>query len=534
MCSPSMIPYPDLPGAQFTSLSALLVSNVTVQIPESAYVNNGALDVQGVSYCHVTTTYTHTGTADNVTVDTFLPTEGWNGRMQGIGGGGWFAGGLQFSLAAYSMLGAVAEGYSAVTTDAGHASSNPEDWVLKSPGHVNYHLLENFASTSLNEVSIIGKAITESYFGKPPHHSYWNGCSQGGRQGMKLAEKYPTAFDGIAASAPAWDLSGLTVANLWPHIVMKTIGQYSKNCELVAITEAAIEYCKATDGLVDGMILDPDACNFDPYSVVGKLISCNDTGTPETVPISKAAAEVANATWTGAQKLDGSPLWWGLKKGARLVGQDESFIVIESLATTICSQNGTCIGKPIELVDQWIRLLMKKDPSFDVSTITAAEFEQIFQASKEEYGPMCDVEPNLDGFREAGGKMLTYHGLADSLVPPNSTTNFYDRITSKDKQVHDYYRVFEAPGLSHCYSGSGGYYPAGLFKALVSWVESGIVPDKLLASAPLQNGTVHNGVLCPYPRKVRYNKLGLGAMVDDFSTPAQVKMIGQPANSFCA
>ncbi|KAI1210575.1 tannase and feruloyl esterase [Annulohypoxylon truncatum] len=516
MCTPSTIPYPTFPGIQFTSLSTSLVSNVTTQIPESFYVNNGALDVQGVSYCHVITTYTHTGATDNVTVDVFLPTKGWNGRMQGVGGGGYSAGGLTFPLAAYTMLGAVAEGYSAVTTDAGHASTNPYDWILTSPGHVNYQLLENFGSTSLNELSVIGKAITKSYFGEAPHHSYFNGCSQGGRQGMKLAEKYPTAFDGIAASAPALDLTGVGVADLWPQIVMKTLGKYSKNCELLAITEAAIEYCDANDGLIDGVILDPDACNFDPYSVVGKPISCNDTGIPETISISTTAAIVANATWTGAQKSDGSPLWWGLKKGATLVEEDIGFTTILGLATTTCSQNGTCVGKPADVVVEWIQLLLKKDPNFDVSTVTAADFERLFQASSEEYKAICDVEPNFGAFRDTGGKIISYHGLADTVVPPNSTTHFYDQVAAKDINVHDYYRIFEAPGLAHCYTGSGGYYPAGIFKALVSWVESGVAPDKLPASTPAQNGTVHNGVLCPYPKKVRYNGLSSSSMNDDF------------------
>ncbi|KAI0884763.1 tannase and feruloyl esterase [Annulohypoxylon maeteangense] len=516
MCSPATIPYPSLPGVQFTSLSSSLISNVTTHIPESLYVNNGALDVQGVSYCHVTTTYTHTGTTDNVTVDVFLPQDGWNGRMQGIGGGGWAAGGLAFPLAAYSMLGAVAEGYSAATTDAGHASSDPADWVLSSPGHVNYHLLENFGYTSLNELSIIGKAITESYFGKPPHHSYWSGCSQGGRQGMKLAEKYPTAFNGIAASAPALDLTLIGVGDLWPQLVMKAMGQYSKNCELLAITQAAIDYCDADDGSVDGIISDPDNCNFDPHSVVGEPISCNDTGVPETILISETAAKVANATWTGVRKSDGSPLWWGLKKGAALVEEDIGFTVIHGLATTVCYQNGTCVGKTGSMIDEWIRFLVKKDPDFDISAVTAAEFEDIFQASEEEYGPFCNVEPNLDAFRDVGGKILSYHGLADSTIPPNSTTHFFDQVAAKDNRVHDYYRVFEAPGLAHCFTGAGGYYPAGLFKALVSWVESGIAPDKLPASAPQQDGTMRNGVLCPYPQKVRYKGLRSNHKDDDF------------------
>ncbi|KAL7624410.1 hypothetical protein AAE478_005974 [Parahypoxylon ruwenzoriense] len=515
MCSPSVIPYPDLPGVRFISLDALPVSNLTVQIPEGAYVNHGAIDSQGVNFCHVTTTYTHSGETDTVTVDVYLPTSGWNGRMQGIGGGGWTAGGLNFPFSSMSMLGAVAEGYSAVTTNAGHPELDPVDWVLESPGNVNKRLLENFGSTSLNELSIIGKSVIKSYYGKPPLFSYWSGCSQGGRQGMKLAEKYPAAFDGIAASAPALDFAGLGVGALWPQVVIKAMGQYPENCELIAITEAAVGSCDSDDGRIDNVISHPDACSFDPFSVANKSISCTDTGRPESVQISEAAAKVANATWTGARAADGSFLWWGLKKGTRLVEGNLGFLVNPGLATTICSSNGTCTGKPTEIADQWIRFLVKKDPSFDVTKVTMAEFEALFQASMEEYRSIFNVEPNLDAFRDVGGKMLSYHGLADTIIPPDSTRNFYRLVTAQDTQIHDYYRVFEAPGLGHCYGGTGGYYPRGLFDALVSWVELGVVPDRLDSSTPpAGDGSMQTGVLCPYPQKVYYNGSGLSTTTD--------------------
>ncbi|KAI2617488.1 tannase and feruloyl esterase [Hypoxylon sp. NC1633] len=516
MCSPSLIPYPELPGAQFTSLTASLVSNLTINIPESGYTNNGAVSAQGVSFCNVTTTYTHPGTTVTVTVNIYLPTTNWNGRMQGIGGGGWTAGGVHFPLSSMSMLGAVAEGYSAVTTNAGHSALDPADWVLLSSGKVNMPLLEEFGPSSLNDLSIIGKAITQSYYGKPPLYSYWNGCSQGGGQGIKLATTYPTAFDGIAASAPALDFTGLGVGSLWPQIVMKSLGRYQKNCELLAITEAAVEYCDGNDGLIDGIISDPDACTFDPFSVVGRPITCDDTGSSETVHISKVAAKVANATWAGARAMDGTRLWWGLKKGASLVEEKVGFAIQPGLATTVCSKDGNCIGKPSMAADQCIRLLIKKDPDFDISTITMAEFEDIFWDAEEEYGPLFKIQPNLDSFRDAGGKILSYHGLADSIIPPDSTRDFYERVAAKDKDIHDYYRLFEAPGLAHCYSGRGGYYPAGIFKALVSWVEDGIPPHELAASTFPRNGSIHDGILCPYPQKAYYSGLGSSVMTEDF------------------
>ncbi|KAI1800175.1 tannase and feruloyl esterase [Daldinia bambusicola] len=516
MCSPAHIVYPDLPGVQFTSLSTSLVSNLTIQVPESTYVNHGAIYAEGVSFCNLTTTYTHPGKSDTVTISMYLP-EDWNGRMQGVGGGGWSAGGLNFVLSYYSMLGAVAEGYAAVTTNAGHAQLSPDDWILKSPGHVDLHLLEEFGSNSLNELSIIGKAITESYYGKPPAYSYWNGCSQGGRQGFKIAEKYPNAFDGIVASAPAVDFAGLGVADHWPQVVMKALGQYPKNCELVAITEAFIEHCDGNDGLLDGIVTDPDSCEFDPYSMVNKSIDCQDVDAG-TVQISEAAVNVTIATWTGARKSDGSFLWWGLKKGGDLVDKVVSLGVNTGLATTTCSGNGTCTGRTMDIIDAWIRLLIKKDPTFDVKTVTIEDLQDLFQQSIDEYGPIFNVKPNLDAFREAGGKIISYHGLADAILPPESSTNFYDSVAAHDEQIKDYYRLFEAPGLGHCWAGFGGYYPAGFFKALVSWVESGVAPDSVAAATSVESGPVRQSILCPYPQKAHYNgtSASANATVDDF------------------
>ncbi|KAI0181900.1 tannase and feruloyl esterase [Hypoxylon sp. FL1284] len=516
MCSPSSIPYPELSGAHFTSLNASLVSNLTVQIPKAVYMNHGAVAAEGVSYCHVTTTYAHTGQNETVTVDVYLPTSGWNGRMQGIGGGGWTAGGLNAPGTSASMLGAVVGGYSAVTTNAGHPELDPYQWVLKSPGVVNMHLMEDFTSSSLNELSIIGKAVTKSYYGTPPLYSYWNGCSQGGRQGLKLASSYPDAFDGIAASAPALDLIGEGIGNLWPQVYMNALGQHSRNCELLAITEAAIEFCDANDGVADGIIAFPDSCNFDPYSVVNRPISCNDTGIPEVVHISEAAAKIANATWTGPRLLHDSIPWWGAKKGARLVEDHLGFMVNPGLSTTICSSNGTCVGKPSDVSEQFMRLIIKKDPKFDVSTVTIEDYKRFFEHSVQQYGSLVDVEPNLNAFREAGGKLISYHGLADGIVPPDSTRHFFESVAANDKRVHDYYRVFEAPGLTHCAISPGGYYPEGIFEALVQWVESGVVPDTLAAVTDPLNGTARSSVLCPYPQKAHYSGFGTSYSAEDF------------------
>jgi feruloyl esterase len=223
-CHPAAIPYPSLYGAEFLSLETTLVANYSQTVYPGAYANHGSVTVTNVSFCNVTLTYTHPGQNDNINVQVWLPAENWNGRLQAMGGGGWQAG-LNYP-ALMGMAGAVGEGYSTVSTDAGLGSSDdPVDWALLSPGNVNLYLLQDLASVSLNDMAVIGKGITSSFYGQAPKYSYFSGCSQGGRQGLMLAQRYPDAFDGIAASAPAIYWSDFTFSAFWPSFVMRSLGE---------------------------------------------------------------------------------------------------------------------------------------------------------------------------------------------------------------------------------------------------------------------------------------------------------------------
>lgn len=187
-CSADAIAMPTVFGAQVTSMVASVMND---------YGSTPGNDV-----CLVNITITHPGANDTVNNWVVLPLTGWNGVFQGLGGGGYAAGTLS-ALAVESAL-----GYSAVTTDAGHDTSvalsqTAIEWALASVGNVNQYLLSNFARRSLHDSAVIGKAITQSFYGTPAKYSYWNGCSTGGRQGMVMAQYYPEDYDGILANAPA-------------------------------------------------------------------------------------------------------------------------------------------------------------------------------------------------------------------------------------------------------------------------------------------------------------------------------------------
>ena len=263
-----------------------------------------------------------------------------------------------------------------------------------------FFLEKGFNSLS-NIQAIIGKSLVKLYYGRGPDYSYWNGCSQGGRQGLMLAQRYPTAYDGIAAGAPAIHWTEFFPTMLWPQQVMKMLGQYPHPCEIEAVTAAAISACDPLDGVVDGVIADVDAClaEFDPFSVVGLAIECAEMATPE---ISSAAAAVANATWQGMRNAQGVQVYAGLSPGTDLsVG----------VAKTDCSA-GSCTGVPLPIAAQWAALFVARDADLDVSSLTQAEFDWLAHQGKQRYNSIIGTEDlDLSPFFNAGGKLITFHGL---------------------------------------------------------------------------------------------------------------------------
>ncbi|KUJ17391.1 feruloyl esterase-like protein B precursor [Mollisia scopiformis] len=497
LCSANTFKTPTVHGAKFLSLEATLVSNYSAHIPLGYYMNNGAVNVTDVAFCNITVSYTHPGENDIVHVQIWMPSDHWNGRMQGIGGGGYSAG--LFELSFVGMTAAVGEGYAAVSTDAGLSSRDPRTWALLSPGNVNLYLLQNLASVSLNDAALIGKAIIQEFYGQSPVYSYWHGCSQGGRQGLMLAQRYPDAYDGVAAAAPAINWSEFGISDYWPTFFMDQLGKYPFPCELDALTAAAVQECDGNDGVLDGVITDPSLCTFDPKTMIGKVIDCRDTGGP--LKISSVATTVVEVSWNGPRSVDNSSLWYGMSQDAVLTGA-------RGIAGTSCT-NETCTRSPFILSEDWIKLFILKNSSADLSTMSHADVDHIFHASVQEYHSMIGTaDPDIREFRDKGGKMITYHGLADEVIPPMGSKHYYDSVTSLDPSVHDYYRLFFAPGIAHCFGGSGAY-PDTTFAALRQWVENGTAPDVLNAtSISYTRSVTFSRPLCPYPQKQYYDGTG--------------------------
>lgn len=216
-----------------------------------------------------------------------------------------------------------------------------------------------------------------------------------------LAQRYPTAYDGIAAGAPALHWNDLFPSMQWPQQFMAMLGKYPHACELGAITAEAISACDKLDEVVDGVIGNVDGClrTFDPFKTVGRAFRCTEEN--RTLEISLTAAAVVNATWRGMRNAQGAQLWPGLNPGTDLTA---------GVAITNCS--GTCVGVQLPISTQWLSLFVARDPSIDLSRLSHGAFDWLVHQGKQRYGSVIGTDDaDLSAFRQAGGKLVTFHGL---------------------------------------------------------------------------------------------------------------------------
>ncbi|RKK99694.1 hypothetical protein BFJ68_g13099 [Fusarium oxysporum] len=439
-CAASAFSTPTLLGAEFLSLEANLVTDYSFDVPKGWTYSQPALNVQNATFCNVTVSYTHPGLNDTIYVEAWLPNEDdYNGRLQSLGGSGWTAG--RFVLQYGGMINAVANGYASVTTDAG-VPGDLTDWLFVSPGNLNTNALQNLGQVSLNDEAIIAKQLIKSFYGKAPSYSYWNGCSQGGRQGLKLAQQYPSAYDGIIAAAPGINWAEFFMNTIWPLFYMESTQQFPRGCELDEITSLAIASCDELDGVKDGIISDVDACrqSFDPFKQIGKSFHCS--GTNSKIKISHAAAAVANASWSGPRFSDGRFMYYGFEIGTAL----------SEVAPTKCTGD-TCVG-------------------------TRQDFAFAYQAF--------------------------VNRKADTAISPAGTLDYYNQISDFTGNVTSFYKYYRVPALKHCWGGNGGQ-PEALFSQLRAWVENGTSPeDSPVVIAGLGNSTQQQ-IICPWPQTARFD-----------------------------
>jgi feruloyl esterase len=400
---------------------------------------------------------------------------------------------------------AASPGFASAATDTGHEGGSGS-FALDENGRLNWQLIIDNAYLGIHEMTVVGKAITQAFYGKAPRYSYFVGGSTGGRQGLMEAQRFPDDYDGVVSACPAINFHRFVPASLWSQVVMNAAKNFVPKAKLDAATAAAVKACDAADGVTDGVIDDPLRCAWDPKALVGTKIG-DDLFT-------EADASVIRKIWQGPRAADGSFMWHGLERGADM--------------SAFAGTGGTPLkGRPFSIALDYFKYLLAQDGKWDWTTMTPARFEQIWKQSVEQYGTIFGTDdPNLARFRDRGSKVIIYHGLADQLIPAAGTIDYYQRVQQTmggAKKTAQFARLFLAPGVDHGFRGAGAT-PIGLAEAIVHWVEEGKAPEKLMAERRDSKGKLlGTRPLFPYPQVAKYKGTGNADDAANFAakTPSQ-------------
>jgi feruloyl esterase len=446
----------------------------------------------------------HPSPDSNITVVVWLPAADWNGRFQGVGNGG-FAGNLNTGDLALALR----RGYAAATTDTGHGLVSPAVWARGHPEKI-----VDYAHRGIHLMSVVGKQVTARYFGRPPSYAYFSSCSNGGRQALMEAGRYPADYDGIIAGAPAADFTGLVVGSFGWNAAVLDRAPISP-AKTPAIAAAVLKQCDGLDGVADGVIGDPQVCRFDPEE-----LRCTGAETDRCLQPEQLAA--LRQVYQGPTTPDGKILTPGFSPGGETeVAPSQGWgMWIFSSPSKAAIQHGFISGFEEGFMNSpgW------RPGAFD--TLAA------YRAAKQRYGAILDANtPDLSAFARRGGKLIIYHGWSDPAVPPMATVKFVGQIhAAMGSESDQFLRLFMVPGMQHCWFGESPWSfnplaartPArperDMAAALQRWVEAGVPPDHIVAAQPLEpmapilgapdHATVRTGLLCAYPKVARHDGSG--------------------------
>ncbi|HET7213154.1 MAG TPA: tannase/feruloyl esterase family alpha/beta hydrolase, partial [Terriglobia bacterium] len=351
-------------------------------------------------FCRVMATARPSRDSD-IKIEVWLPASGWNGKFQGQGNGG-FAGEI-----AYRLLGlAISEGYATAGTDTGHAGSGTDaKWAL---GH--REKIIDFGYRAIHEMTEVGQAVTQAFYGERPRHSYFASCSNGGRQALMEAQRCPADYDGIMAGAPA---------NFWSHLLASALygvqattldpASYIPDKKLPAIAAAVNAACDAQDGVADGILNDPRQCHFEPSSLV-----CQ--GADSDKCLTAAQATTLKKLYEGAHDSQGKEVYPGLVPGAELGdGGWKTWITGEAPGKSLMFDFG----------NGYFADMVYGKPNWDYKT---AKFDQaVKKADSTTAGILNATDPNLKRFQARGGKLIIYHGWNDPAISALNSINYYQQ-----------------------------------------------------------------------------------------------------------
>lgn len=496
-------------GASCASLSGTSLPdtkiNVAQEVTDGSFKPPGEKGLSGLPpFCRVAGVISPSSDSA-IEFEVWLPVTGWNQKFQGVGNGG-FAGAISYG----SLAGALQRGYASSSTDTGHKGTGIDArWALGHPEKII-----DFGYRGIHEMTVKAKAIAQAYYGEAPRRSYFASCSNGGRQALMEAQRYPADYDGIVAGAPAYDWTGTMADFVWNTLALSQPGSFIPPSKLSELESAVLAACDARDGVKDGVVNDPDHCAFNPASTLcGAGVSGGCLAAPQVEALKKIYSGPKGESGFSAGGETG-PGGWGLW----ITGTEPG----KSLQATFATQfyENMVIGRT----------------GWDMRTF---DFDRDMKVVREKMAPVLNAtDPNLQAFRNRGGKLILFHGWADAALPPEHTIRYYDAVhkTMGSKAADSFVRLYMVPGLQHCFGGPGPYYCGGLgaaegdpehdFSAAVErWVETGRAPDRMVAVKPAKDSDVHGPALrsrplCPFPQAAVYQGKGSTDEASNFSCVA--------------
>ncbi len=472
-----------LPQATITLAQPVAAGKFAPPQPASGGQNNAALFAAAPGFCRVAATLRPTSDSD-IKVEVWMPLAGWNGKFQAVGNGGW-SGGISYP----ALARALARGYASASTDTGHQG----DRASFALGHPER--LIDFGGRAVHLTAVHAKTVIAAYYGAGPKFSYWNGCSSGGKQGLKEAQRYAGDFDGIIAGAPAnnWIRQKAAVV-----AVNRAARQDSEGvipaAKYPAIHRAVLGACDEIDGVKDGILEDPRRCSFDPQVLACKGADAATCLTPKQVESARAIYGSVRNPRTGEEVFPGLPkgteLGWDVQAGP----------------------------EPRTVAYDLFAYVVFKDPNWNHLTLDLDRDVALAEKIDAEGPQSAAVDPNLRPFFDRGGKLLMYHGWADPNIVATNSINYYERVAAVlggKSAIRGSFRLFMVPGMGHC-SGGDGPNVFDMMTALEAWVEHGRAPDRIVASRVTDGKVVRTRPLCPYPEVAVYTGSGSTDAAESF------------------
>ena len=418
----------------------------------------------------------------------WLPTaENWNGRFL-MGGAGGFVRAEDNQAMRYMGDAVLTRGYVTASSDTGHKGDGLDNsWALN-----DWEAIVNYGHLGMHRTVTTVKAVISGYYAKPTSKSFFIGCSNGGRQGLQEAQRYPQDFDGIIAGAPSLDFTGVTAGflNITRHMYPDP-GMLSDPLISSAdrkLLRAGIEAkCDTLDGVADGILHNPSKCDFDVNTLqcaAQEVEGC----------LSKAKISAIQAIYHGPQDVYGA-LHYGYPFGAEDL--DRNGWGSWFTRAQVPNSDTQAPNAAYAFAMGFMRHFVFHDPTWNYTGYDWNNF-------RNDTAPIAAVvnaaNPDLSAFRAKGGKLMMFHGWADVALSAHMSTSYVEDVYARDAAARDDVKLFMMPGVLHCFGGEGPSI-VDWVQALEDWHDSGIAPAKLTATYPDKAGA---RTLCAWPREARF------------------------------